>query len=113
MADSLEPKDFKFTAPSLEFSSTNPPGTVEAPLVTYIKIHECNKFSVIIFKEFEQSKIHIKYLFISEFSILIIICFTFLNYYNYLSKPILQLSVCPLFLREISSFIFQFKEVKR
>ncbi|KAG5591446.1 hypothetical protein H5410_041960, partial [Solanum commersonii] len=44
---SLEPKDFKFTAPSLEFSSTiNPPRTVEAPLVTYIKIHECNKFSV-------------------------------------------------------------------
>ncbi|WMV21475.1 hypothetical protein MTR67_014860 [Solanum verrucosum] len=49
LLDSLEPKDFKFTAPSLEFSSTNPPGTVEAPLVTYIKIHECNKFSIGIF----------------------------------------------------------------
>ncbi|XP_004236196.1 plant cysteine oxidase 2 isoform X1 [Solanum lycopersicum] len=48
LLDSLEPKDFKFTAPSLEFSSTNP-GTVEAPLVTYIKIHECNKFSIGIF----------------------------------------------------------------
>ncbi|XP_060204683.1 plant cysteine oxidase 2-like isoform X5 [Lycium barbarum] len=46
--DSLEPKDIKFTAPSLEFSSTSP-GTKEAPLVTYIKLHECNKFSIGIF----------------------------------------------------------------
>ncbi|XP_059306161.1 uncharacterized protein LOC132057540 [Lycium ferocissimum] len=47
-SDSLEPKDIKFTAPSLEFSSTSP-GTKEAPLVTYIKLHECNKFSIGIF----------------------------------------------------------------
>ncbi|KAK4350507.1 hypothetical protein RND71_029820 [Anisodus tanguticus] len=46
--DNIEPKDIKFTAPSLEFSSTNP-GTKEAPLVTYIKLHECNKFSIGIF----------------------------------------------------------------
>ncbi|XP_009628201.1 plant cysteine oxidase 2-like isoform X4 [Nicotiana tomentosiformis] len=46
--DSLEPKDIKLTAPSLEFSSRN--GTEdEAPLVTYIKLHECNKFSIGIF----------------------------------------------------------------
>ncbi|MCD7455433.1 hypothetical protein HAX54_028120 [Datura stramonium] len=46
--DSLEPKDIRFTAPSLEFSSRSP-GTKEAPLVTYIKLHECNKFSIGIF----------------------------------------------------------------
>ncbi|XP_055828744.1 plant cysteine oxidase 1-like isoform X2 [Solanum dulcamara] len=46
--DSLEPKDIMFTAPSLEFSCTSP-GTKESPLVTYIKLHECNKFSIGIF----------------------------------------------------------------
>ncbi|XP_009775708.1 plant cysteine oxidase 2-like isoform X2 [Nicotiana sylvestris] len=46
--DSLEPEDIKLTVPSLEFSSRS--GTEdEAPLVTYIKLHECNKFSIGIF----------------------------------------------------------------
>ncbi|KAM3246926.1 hypothetical protein CQW23_12058 [Capsicum baccatum] len=48
LLDSLEPKDIKFTAPSLEASCSSP-GTKEAPLVTYIKLHECNKFSIGIF----------------------------------------------------------------
>lgn len=48
LLDSLEPKDIKFTAPSLEYSCTSP-GTKESPLVTYIKLHECNKFSIGMF----------------------------------------------------------------
>ncbi|XP_019223565.1 PREDICTED: plant cysteine oxidase 1-like isoform X3 [Nicotiana attenuata] len=46
--DGLEPKDIKLTVPSLEFSSRSGTGD-EAPLVTYIKLHECNKFSIGIF----------------------------------------------------------------
>lgn len=48
LLDSLEPKDIKFTAASLEFSCTSP-GTKEAPLVTYIKLHECKKISIGMF----------------------------------------------------------------
>ncbi|KAM3381065.1 plant cysteine oxidase 1 [Capsicum galapagoense] len=48
LLDTLEPKDFKFTAPSLEASCASP-GTKEAPLVTYIELHECNKFSIGLF----------------------------------------------------------------
>ncbi|CAN4086064.1 unnamed protein product [Withania somnifera] len=48
LLDSLKPNDIKFTAPSLEASCTSP-GTKEAPLVTYIKLHECNKFSIGVF----------------------------------------------------------------